>query len=50
LVELAWLSPSRLLVRYDASARVFRRKETVYRVEVRFELVDLKLRTCAEQA
>jgi hypothetical protein len=38
--ELVWLSPSRLLVRYDAKARVFYRRETVSGVQITFEPVE----------
>jgi len=37
--ELVWLSPSRLLVRYDAMARVFQRSEAVSGVQISFEPV-----------
>jgi hypothetical protein len=37
--ELMWLSPSRLLVRYDTKARVFQRSETVSGVQISFEPV-----------
>jgi hypothetical protein len=38
-VELRWLSPQRLLVRYDAKARVFTQNETVSGVRIAFEKV-----------
>lgn len=37
--EFAWLSSSRLLVRYDSTARVFQRSEAVSGVQISFEPV-----------
>jgi hypothetical protein len=38
-VELRWLSPQNLLVRYDAKARVFTQNESVAGVTVSYEKV-----------
>lgn len=38
-VELRWLSPGNLLIRYDAKARVFTQKERVSGVRIRYEKV-----------
>lgn len=38
-VEVRWLSPQRLLIRYDAKARVFTQNESVAGVEVSYEKV-----------
>jgi hypothetical protein len=38
-VELRWLSPHSLLIRYDAKARVFSRNESVSGVTVSYEKV-----------
>lgn len=38
-VDLRWLSPKDLLVRYDAKARVFAQNESVSGVRVRYEKV-----------
>jgi hypothetical protein len=38
-VELRWLSPKNLLVRYDAKARVFTQNESVSGVAVSYETV-----------
>lgn len=38
-VELRWLSPRNLLIRYDARARVFTQKSSVSGVEVSYEKV-----------
>jgi hypothetical protein len=37
--EVSWLSPGRLLVKYDASARVFEQHENVDGVRISFEKV-----------
>jgi hypothetical protein len=38
-VEIRWLSPKQLLIRYDAKARVFAQNESVSGVNVRYEKV-----------
>ena len=38
-VELHWLSPQHLLVRYDANARVFKNNESVSGVRISYEKV-----------
>jgi hypothetical protein len=38
-VELRWLSPQHLLIRYDANARVFTQNETVSGVSIAYEKV-----------
>ena len=39
-VDLRWLSPKELLIRYDAKARLFAQNESVSGVRVRYEKVD----------
>lgn len=38
-VELRWISPQKLLVRYDAEARVFKQKASVSGVSISYEMV-----------
>jgi len=38
-VELRWLSPQRLLIRYDKASRVFTRADTVSDISVTYEAV-----------